>query len=411
MNLIISSVLKDTYNNFKVVATFKEAMELNGVDVLIIHKLSESDFDTGIYLTKLHNEKNVASYFYICETPSVMIDIIVKGYAGLVFRDEFYFEDEEELAILVKENSVSTDGKNELVIASEQVLRDFIQAFARGDVKIQTPAYLSQVNQAINQLTEITYTQEQQIAKMGISTVDIFQKASSLIKDVYQKNTFLEQKLDDLANSTANTSSGKATFGNNVVIFPTYNYMNTSKVVLIKELSPCRYLTSLVLGYKHHLHYDLNKRVKLIFVHQKGAGVSQKYYNFTSITQDNCEMKTLYDADEIATNNPKKDVLRELFSKKEEIYIIVDRLYSGQDIVGGKIYKINAVSGMSDLDRFKVNASDCIFSTYCVGDNLGIIPTIKDYSREVDSRYAAYAQVCSALYERIDRRIGATDTI
>ena len=146
--------------------------------------------------------------------------------------------------------------------------------------------------------------------------------------------------------------------------------------------------------------------MKLIFVHQKSAGVSSKYSEFsTAITQENYTVSSLFDAEIIATNNPKKEIMKELLSKPNDIFIVVDRLYGAQDIVSGRVTKVSAVSGNRDLKRFRLNAGDCIFSVSAREGALFTIPTIKKFPQEMDARYAAYSQINSDKYAILDRKL------
>ena len=137
-------------------------------------------------------------------------------------------------------------------------------------------------------------------------------------------------------------------------------------------------------------------------MHQKGAGVARKYEGFTSITQESMNMTSLYDAEIIATNNPKSNVWKEIFSRQCDIFIVVDRLYGSQDIVTGRVTKLNAVSGISDLNRFKVQKGNCIFPVTKQDGCFFSIPTIKQYPTGQDVRFAAYQQICKDKYQKLD---------
>lgn len=146
-----------------------------------------------------------------------------------------------------------------------------------------------------------------------------------------------------------------------------------------------------------------NKRVKLIFVHQKGQGVAKKYTEYVSITQESMHLDSLYDSEIITTNNPKKDVLKKIFSRPADIFIVVDRLYGNQDIVTGRCVKVNAVSGQSDLKRYGIKKEDTIFSVSKVDGSLFTVPNIKNYPSGKDLRSAAYMQICGKeMFTKLD---------
>lgn len=411
MKVIVSTTLEDSFINFKVVKSIKDAMAIDGVDTLILHTFADQDFEAGILLAKFH-KMGVSEVVYINNDPHMIIKMVVQGVKGYIVTDEFYLDDEDELVECLKDLGINKENQEtSLALVSAKVVKEFIEAFARGEDKINTPAYLAQVNQAIDELSDLTYKQELQINKMGSSAIEIFEKASGMIKQLSSNTMELQSRLAALQES--NEESASKAMVSSVSFFPTVRYMGTNKLLLIRELSPCRYLTSFILGYFHHLKYGLNRRVKLVFVVQKGQRVLTKYTtneDFYAITQDSMQVKSLYDGEIIVTNSPKNEVMKEIFSKNRDVLIVVDRLYSKTDIVDGRVIRVNAVSGNSDVDRFKIKPEDTIFSTATNFENcFYCIPTVKQYAMEKDLRFAQYEQLCGDVYTKMDKLIDVLD--
>lgn len=408
MKVIVSTELDDNFTKFVVVDSFKKVKELQGVTTLIIHKYKESDFDAGVFVSQFHNN-GIDQFIYISSSPSSTLQMVLKGVNGYYYEDEFYFEDEEELSTLLEDLGMEDEDENtSLATSALNVVNDFVSSFAKGDERIKAPLYLENVTSAVNELSLLTHQQELQLNTMGASALEVFEKASAIIRNMDAQNKNIEKKLEELENQQNNSFSSKPTFGNSIMFFSPYKYIGNSKILLIREYAPCRYLTSFVMGYLHHLHYVLNRRPKLIFVHQKGAGVSAKYADFTSITQESMNMSSLYDNEIIATNNPKKEVMKDLLTKQNDVIIVVDRLYGNQDIVSGRVTKINAVGSRSDIARYKVRPEDTIFSITRQPKELFTLPTIKNFPTEIDARYAAYTQVLGSKYEILDNKLGLT---
>lgn len=406
MKVIVSTELDDNFTKFVVVDSFKKVKELQGVTTLIIHKYKESDFDAGVFVSQFHNN-GIDQFIYISSSPSSTLQMVLKGVNGYYYEDEFYFEDEEELSTLLEDLGIEDEDENtSLATSALNVVNDFVSSFAKGDERIKAPLYLENVTSAVNELSLLTHQQELQLNTMGASALEVFEKASAIIRNMDAQNKNIEKKLEELENQQNNSFSSKPAFGNSIMFFSPYKYIGNSKILLIREYAPCRYLTSFVMGYLHHLHYVLNRRPKLIFVHQKGAGVSAKYADFTSITQESMNMSSLYDNEIIATNNPKKEVMKDLLTKQNDVIIVVDRLYGNQDIVSGRVTKINAVGSRSDIARYKVRPEDTIFSITRQPKELFTLPTIKNFPTEIDARYAAYTQVLGDKYEILDNKLG-----
>lgn len=407
MRIIVSNVLEDKFRNYKVFKSIKDLLgeDLAKVQCVVLHHSDDTDFNAGMGISKLHSE-GVRNIFYVCENPSPTITMTVQGVGGVCVSDEFYLDDEEELDALLEECGFSEENTS-LSQSSILIIKEFMQAFARKEERINAPFFLEQVNAAVSELSALTQQQELQIKDMGNSAVSIFEHINKLVSSMSVKQQELTKQLNTLLDEQSSSSSSpRNRFGSGgVLYFPSFKYMGSAKVLAVRELSPCRYLTSFMLAYHHHLTYNRNKRAKLIFVHQKGEGVSRKYDNFTTITQESIYNDGLYASPVIATNNPKGEVMRKLTSCGDNIIIVVDRLYGGQPIITTKVVPINAVGGLSDLARFKVKPKDCIFSIANHPNGLFAISHLKNYPQDVDSRYALYANAFEKNFEILDKML------
>lgn len=400
MNVIVSKSTEDRYQNFVVVDTFKKVRELKGVDILIIHDFKEEPFEVGVFVSEF-KKGGIEKFIYINSNPIPNVCSTLYGIKGKVIDDEFYLEDEEELMALIEELDFTEDETSALAIAHISVIEDFVSRFEAKDEAINAPLYLEQVREAINQTNSLVLTQKKQLLEMGASAIETFQKASTIIANIAKQRTAIEERLNEMEQKQGQVGNTRQ-LGGNILFYPTYKYMGVPKMLFIREYAPCRYLTSFILAYEHYLHYTKNKRVKLVFVHQKGAGVAKKYSDFTVITQESMGMDSLYDAEIIATNNPKAEVMKKLFSRPTDVFIVVDRLYGQQDIVSGRLAKLSAVSGKSDIKRFGLDAKTSIFPVTSVDDSFLTLFTIKQYPDSVDTRRAAYAQVFRDKFAMID---------
>lgn len=404
MKVIISNVLPDTYTNFVLVNTFKRASELTGVDTIIVHKFAESDFDAGVFITNFH-KNGVQTFVYISDTPSQTLVATFTGVGGSCFEDEFYLEDEEELIALL-DSLAEEESLIERTAPALNVLNDFVDAASRGEDRVKTPVFLATVSSSLNEISLLTQQQSLQLTEMGKSVVAVFDKASQIIQQITNSSKQIEEKVRELENGMATNSPARASFSNSIMFFAPYTYRSNAKLLLIREYSPVRYLTSFVLGYLHHLHYELNRRPKLVFVVGKGAGVAAKYDDYPIITQDNMNLASLYNGEVVVTNNPKKEVMKELLSKPNDVLIVVDRLYSSVDIVSGRVVKVNALSSRSDVARFKVKPEESIFTVTRQPKQLFDIPVMKNFPVEIEARYASYAQVMGDSYGILDMKLG-----
>lgn len=410
MKVIVSKTLKNEFNEFVVVDSLKKVVELQGVTHLILHSCIEGDFDAGVFIGDL-KKKGIDFFMYICEEPSAMLQMIIKGVDGYFYSDEFYFDDEEELQVLIsdiedekKEISDSTSDFEMIATPALNTISAFVQGYVKGDKLVQTPMFLEQTNSAISELTNLYHQQELELQTMGNSALEVFEKASTIIRNMNDQKKAIERQLEQLEQVTSNSSISRPSLGNSILFFPPYKYLGNSRVLVFKEYSPTKYLTSFILGYTHYLHYVCNKRVKTIFCVQKGYCIGKRYESFTSITEESKGMTTLYDNEIIVTNTPKKEVMKELLSKQQDIVIVVDRLYGKEAIVTGRCVTLNVCGAYSDVARFGLKIEDCIFSVTRVPNCFATIVIIKNFIREPDARLAAYNQVFESDYKKLCER-------
>lgn len=407
MKVIVSDRLEDNYTQYMVMSSFKEVLDkIDTISRVIIHHVAATEFDVGVYVSKL-NENGIKEIAYICEEQVNSIKLCVLALHGLVLDDEFYYEDEEELEVVV--NDFFEEGESESTELATQtnieIISDFITAFTHGDDKISAPVYIKQVNAALTELAEYTEKQDIVIKDFANTALDTFTKASLLINRMQETKRDLEDKLKKVEESITKGSVSRVTPKermNQAMFFSSYQYIGGAKVLCVRELSPCRYLTSFILGFKNYLSLVKNKRVKLIICYTKSAGMGKKYNDFTSITTESKGNKMLYASDIVTTNTPNNTVMQELMHQKDDIIIVVDRLYGSQPILKkNNITLINAVSGMSDLNRYGVRPQECIFTTTRHPDNFYCIPYIKGFALDADTRRAQYMQACSDIYDKL----------
>lgn len=418
--IVTKDYTEDMFSQFRVVNSLatlsnNDAFKTEPIEVLVINNFIEDDFNAGVFLSRLKQQGNIDLFLYINEDPSMTIRMLMNGLGGHVETDTFYLEDENELCGLIADIQPFSSGdkaESTSIMASTNIVREFVEAFARGDSQIKSQMYLQRVNEALNNMNTVVEIQHAQLVAMGDSAIEVFHKASDIIGKIHKKNQEIAEQLRILENKDDMTSSsgGSRAFGGTTMFYPTFKINQQGKnILLIRELSPTPYLTSFLLGYEYYVHYDLNKRVKLVFIHNKGYGYKKKYENIcTSITEDSENMDGLYNKEIIDTNNPIKDVLKKLLDDPVDLYIFVDRLYGKDDIITGRLNKLNAISGTSDLTKYGVKAKDCITSINAVEGNLINIPSFNGYPAidKENARRMAYNQYLKKDYQKLDDVVG-----
>ena len=414
MIVVVSKDTPDIFHQCVMVSSLKRVKELSAdseITALVIHNFDEPVFEAGIFISDIQ-KVSIAKIIYINAEPEPMLTMPIQGVHGYIYQDEFYLEDEEELLALLDDIGAIPDDSSTALATTDSVtiIKDFIEGFSRNESRIQAPIYLQQVNAALTELEETTKQQELQITTMGTSAIEVFQRASKIITNLNDQKKVIMDKLKEIEEAQPVVQQTRAPLGG-TLFYPSTRYMGQNNVLLIREYSFCRYLTSFVLAYAHYLHYEKNKRVKVIFAVNKGAGILNKYSDFTTITQESYSITSLVDEEIVVTNVPKQELMLKLTKAPSDVTIVVDRLYGNNDIITGRVKRLCAVNGFSDIQRYKNVGCDIgstIFTTVNHGKlgAFGCIPHIRSYPRERDARLAMYGQNCHDLFEKIDNHIG-----
>lgn len=406
--LVAKEGVTSEFKKFKVVKSIREVLELKQTlmnesdNIIVIKDFSDDIFSAGVYISDL-KDYITAKFIYINAKPEAGVKLIITGCSGYYFEEEFYLDDEEELMGLIE----TLDGTDEdssctslMLNNSIGIITNFMDLYKNNDESVNQPMFLQQVDEAINNLSEITQEQERQIQSLGTTAISIYARASQALKQYKESLDTMTKAYEQIElNLKKSEASGskRLSFSNMINSFPTYNYCSVPPLLYIREYSSCKYLTSMVMGYAKYLKTVLHKKPKVIFVYARCADLSLKYNSeeFTSITSDNIRSITddHYASMFVATNYPTKDVLKKLLEQNNDVFIVVDRLYSDTPIISGRVTSVNAVNGWSDINRFKIKPEDTIFSVLKQTTQLMLIPPFNKYPDSKEDREFVYMRM------------------
>lgn len=418
MKVIISSELKGKdFNNFVSAKSLEEVEKFKGVDTIIFHKTDEAEFTIGVLLSRLRNTLGNFRFIYINEHPKAVIQMCLKGVGGYSYTDEFYLDDEDELLSLLADIDEIENGgafnevKDELALVAAsnfEVIFDFMESFTRGEERVNTPIYQEQVSEAINQLSLITQEQNTQIVNMGSTAMNIFAKASNLVESMQTMQTQMNEQLARVEAEAMKAQQSRPALGGSINYFPPIKYMAGNKILSVKEYSPCRYLISYLLAFKHWLHVVHGKSVRLVVVTGKLVTPSTKYSKLgNTISESNSNIKSLLSSDVLIVESPKKETMMNILNIQYDLTIVVDKMYGKDFIVDGRVDKLNAVSGLSDLETYNLSKENTIFSTDTVSGAFTTILSIKGFPKETAGKLSAYIQMCSEdSFQKLKTRLG-----
>lgn len=419
MRVIVSSVLQSRYMGYRVYASLATLMkeinegtvDVSTIEFLIIHMPDDVMLEFGIILSKLH-AMGIEKIVYINSNPEPMILLTVGALACPVITDELYFDNENELNSLLSDLNFGSEIAETKVDSNIGIIKDFMQSFMRGDAKINTNAYKTLTQRAIDSIEGELIRKDELLVQAGDSAVDIFRRAGTLVDKMMAEHKILTERLESLQDKINDEQRNNMYNSGSVMFFQTYRYTESRKVLLVREMSYCKYLTSFLMGYLQYLRGTLNVPAKLVILVGRGDSIYRKYKDsetpFTMIVPETANRVDIYERSQIITNTPNKVIFNNLFRTKDEVFIILDKIRNEKPpIMGTHVNTLYAVSGFSDINIHKLNRSDCIFSHAGLKGAFGTIPTVGQYPLDANERSAVYAGVTEmkVLYEKLNNRI------
>lgn len=407
MKVIVSDKLRQSYNDCVIVKSFKELEDrksLNDITCVIIHSIDINPFEIGVEVSKLR-KRGIKNFAYINSVIIPEIEAFIKSMNGIISDDEYYLQDEESLDYLLDAGLNTTDVLHLGEVEKDSIIliSNFVTAFAKGDEAVNSEYYLNSVKEAINTLSNRIDSKTIKLQKVGEGLIGLFHEASTLIDALSDQRVKLQENLEKANQQVVARSINKS---GRLHFFQPYNYIGNTQVLLIKEYSPCRYLTSFIIEYMEYLEQVKKmKMVKLLFVYPNNEYRAKKYNDYTNIELSTVlRDKSLLRNQILATAVPVVELLAEVTRIRNlDMLIVVDRLDQDPIIRGSKVITVNAVSGHSDIERYKLQERNTILPIMGTARCLLTIPHIPKYPVNVDTRRAYYQRVCKQAYEKLDR--------
>lgn len=405
MNVIVTNNMIE-YKGFMKLKTLKEVLNIKGtIDFLVYHKSNETRENKVEYLTRL--KSNVKTFIYIRGRDSLeqAVQMIIVGSGGKYFDDEFFLENSEELNKLIK-------GLDEVTAIAElggiNVLSDFFSRYLKNGSTGFNQGYLAIVKEAVSGMITEYKRKDLELLQISETATEIFSNTAEILSKVESERESLKNIVSSLESAKSQgafaSTSSSTTNTNNVFFFPRVSYLKDKKIVRIKELGNCPYLTSFMLGFRLYLERIKYVRAKLIFIYPVGEQYEDIYKDFKWVNQGNSKTMQGYYNNIVFTNFPNRDVITKLLDDSDyDVFIVVDRSKSYKDhILNSKGNNIKyCVSGENSMKKNAIKSSSC-FSTRGIKNTLFTIPTFKDYPREIDQRERLYLRECIRQYDTLN---------
>ena len=207
----------------------------------------------------------------------------------------------------------------------------------------------------------------------------------------------LEQDLKLKEKEVANLAPRGGGFLAGTNNYPVYNYSGSAKVLVVKEHSPCRYLTSFLYAFAERQEKVNNIKTKLIVVSSKNYMTELRYKgafdeaNPTTIVQSRGRLMT---STKVYTTTPTAAVMDFLMqSLGYDLYVILDRTDKKEECVAGRgIKTVHAVSNLNHMRALKLEVKNTIVNDLGVQGQLGVLAMINNIGTKNDERIAKIQQ-------------------
>lgn len=399
MNIVVSNNNVEYTGFVKVAALADVGSVVGSIDCLIYHKSSETSDEAIKYLSKLRESVKKLVYIRNRVSADQAIQMIVVGSGGKYFDDEFFLESPSELSNLVR----NLDEVTELAeLGQVNVLTDFFNRYLKDGSTGFNKNYLAVVKEAVRGMLTEYRQKDLEMLQLSETATEIFAHSSDIISKMESETALLKSKFEELKNTNLDYSPSNAFSGiPSVVFFPVVSYMKEKKVIRVKDLGSCMYLTSFMLSFRAHLELIKNVRPKLVFIEPVGKNRESKYAKYDWVTQKNARSMSCY-GKVVFTNYPTRDVLTKMLDDNGyDTFIIVDRLLnSSKHILNCKGSPVKyAVRGESEVKEFNLNRGNCFSSVRGIDGSLFTIHTFNDYPEDSSNRERMYLNKMWSGYE------------
>lgn len=373
--------------NVKVVRSVKDVVTVTKSSFVVFESSDDLLEDAVSFLVGVVKRVLNTHLVYIASNPVPLIEEVIKGLGSQSLRDDSYLDDlnsYSELIDYLEKGDTSLD-EDEDISSEISVLDSFVSEQVENLSPIQRNMVQDSYDKVVGTLDEMTskdVLREQLVNFAHVSR----ERVVSLEQDLKLK----EKEVANLAPRGGGFLAGT----NN---YPVYNYSGSAKVLVVKEHSPCRYLTSFLYAFAERQEKVNNIKTKLIVVSSKNYMTELRYNgafdeaNPTTIVQSRGRLMT---STKVYTTTPTAAVMDFLMqSLGYDLYVILDRTDKKEECVAGRgIKTVHAVSNLNHMRALKLEVKNTIVNDLGVQGQLGVLAMINNIGTKNDERIAKIQQ-------------------
>lgn len=403
MNYLVSTNDELNLEGFTRVSKFSDVIVASSTSIILVNSFEEDEYKASLAITELYRKRGIYKFIYISSTPSDSIRILIESINGVFDDDEYLLTDIDEIKALV---DLIEDNKLEVVESNLpsvstgfEVMDDFLKKFEDGDSALNDPLYLEVVNRAVSDIRKQVRLQEERTELMGKGVIETYNNTLDTINMLHKEAESLRTKIEEIESSSKGFKIGRV---ESLTYYPPITYAGSTPLAVFKEVTACRYLTSFVLAYAHHLQTVRSKRVRVIIVVGKQPLIKNKYKDMFELTSENYKSGKAILETVSYTVTPIKALMMYMTKQSDELVIVLDRTYEKEPIVKGKAKIFYGVSSFSEIKRENLDVSRCICSIRAIKGSLATIKHIQNFPNELDNRLDRYERNFNTDFNKLD---------
>jgi len=383
-----------SFHGFERVRSVKDITKLTKKSYLIIESYDDKDFELALFLINSVMSLGIHQVAYVTDNPVQIIDELMKSINAYRAHLPESIETPENISALMR--AMADEDKSddqETLVENLEVLTDFVNSKVEGEPKVKRRLITSSLQTIVSALDDTVFSDRlrRQIQDMIVSFI---MNTNNLQREISK----LEK---EIVNLKASTMSG----ANGISSFQQYTYVGNARVLLIKEHTPTRYLTSFLISFINYLSDVASVKSKLIIIDNNNDNLDIRYEgikkaDFETIRK---EVATLTLSPVVYTATPNKSVLDTLFeSVGVELFVVLDRTQKSINAVTGRSIKVaNAVSSKSKMRKLNLNANETIVNDQADVSQLGMISLVESYPKMEDARILTLQQAFSNVMKNL----------
>lgn len=409
---------------------------INSDDVLIINSYTDDEYHAGVELSNLI-QQDLQYVLYLTDKPLLNMTSLVKSIGGLVDTEE-YLLDTETLMVLIQNfkdtskhkqqtlkytndiiaaDAIETDlsdvdsGSQALINQSSiDVIKTFYHDYALGTIDTTNKAYLNIVLKAINDINDSGQSLTNYDKDVTNTVNELYSKASSELSQLENTRIQLTEELEHVTDKfhRITEQQGFLGLGNKIESFAPYKHINQhgTQVIVFKEYSQTRYLTSFILGYYQHIKTEMHKRLRVLFVLPNKQTIINKYEKSSEkiihVTTNNYQSEEVVTNDLLYTEIPVSRMYQFLLDTHDDYFLVIDRTYNNEFCINGRVTKWHAFSGRSEADANPDIKENRIFSIRKLTQRDIVINHVENYPSANVDRRATYNKNFIEEYKKLD---------